>query len=213
MMFLIDTVRLASFDAAAEAARSRSQIRLEEACAKIGDQIDFRLYSLASTQTILQDSIRNARSGNGLRYLRNVLLFLIGVVTMELGVLWCPQDHSKGTLALTLLIILGYGLLIGAVADTLVTLVESFKVLGRCRREAEKAACELWGVGAKAVYVVGPEGVNVVRYDAIGSVEYAPAYLRLGSRFGDNSLSMGPPKCPETPVADVAAEIRSRIPD
>jgi hypothetical protein len=73
-------------------------------------------------------------------------------------------------------------------------------------------AAETWGVGSKAIYAVSKGNLQVVRLDAVGSVELQEdGRLVVSSRFGDSSVSFREARAGKMSADEVAEDIRHRI--
>jgi hypothetical protein len=73
-------------------------------------------------------------------------------------------------------------------------------------------AAETWGVGSKAIYAVSNGNLQVVRLDAVGSVELQEnGRLVVSSRFGDSSVSFWEARAGEMSAQEIAENIRRRI--
>ncbi|MNU27292.1 hypothetical protein D3C71_156780 [compost metagenome] len=76
---------------------------------------------------------------------------------------------------------------------------------------ADKAAVT-WGVGSKAIYAMSGGKLQVVRLDAVGSVELQDdGKLVVSSRFGDSSVSFREARAGQMSAEEIAEDLRRRI--
>lgn len=201
-----------------EMAERRGQSRdvIVKSAAVIGDEPDYYVSYGELNQAMATEFYEQTRAEHA-STVRKLLAWLAAIGgALVLGILFHNSAMGAEAISLAAIATLLVPLLGLATMGLLVTVfLKSFLEWGSpadyVKLFGEEAAMT-WGVGSKAIYAMSGGELQVVRLDAIGSVELQDdGRLVVSSRFGDSSVSFRKARAGQMSAEEIAEDLRRRI--
>jgi hypothetical protein len=198
--------------------RRQSREQIEKAASELGDRPGYYISYGELTPEFAKQFYEQNRAEDTATIRRHLLLLAASGLALMLAILYVksnfstPSSASVATaFAIVLIPILG----MAAFAFLLAAIFKSFFDWGSkadfIEMFGDKAA-RTWGVGSKAIYAVSNGDLQVIRLDAVGSVELLDdGRLVVSSRFGDSTVTFREARADGISPEELAEDLRRRI--
>jgi hypothetical protein len=198
--------------------RHESMELIRKASSELGDEAEYYVTYGDLNQQFAADFYQQSRGDDIASIKTYIMLLAASGTALILDALYVKSalggdaaTHSFTGTAIMLIPVLclaSFGFLMAAI---LKTFLDRGRKADFVELFGDKAA-ETWGVGSKAIYAVSNGNLQVVRLDAVGSVELQEnGRLVVSSRFGDSSVSFWEARAGEMSAQEIAENIRRRI--